>query len=175
MIKFRQFEQKITPFGGFNFCLDRFKTSGLAGLIDRHLGSRGEQAAFSYSEIWANHLGIFLCGGDATEDVTPPLQTDFEQMRGITPCSADTILGALKQLANPSCIEKTDRGVPHTFNRNRSLNGLMVKALRTTGQLNSEEDYTLDYDNTIVETEKCDARKTYRQDRTLERVFEGLA
>lgn len=39
----------------------------------------------------------------------------------------------------------------------------MIKALMKTGQLNTSEGYTLDYDNQVIPTEKYDARKTYEK------------
>lgn len=52
--------EKITPFGGLNFCLEQFHHSGLAGLIDRQLGQRVQTGGFSYSEIIANQLAVFF-------------------------------------------------------------------------------------------------------------------
>jgi len=55
--------EKITPCGGFNFCFKSFHQSGLARLIDRQLRDRVKTVGFSYSDIVANHMGIFFAGG----------------------------------------------------------------------------------------------------------------
>lgn len=55
--------EKIIPFGGFNFVLKSFRDSGLSGLVDEHLGPRVKTFGFSYSDIVANHLAIYLNGG----------------------------------------------------------------------------------------------------------------
>ena len=65
--------EKITPFGGFNFCLERFHKCGLARLIDRHLGQRTQTVGFSYSDIFANQMAIFFNGGDCAEDINEHL------------------------------------------------------------------------------------------------------
>lgn len=199
--------EKITPFAGFNFCFDQFHQSGLAGLIDRQLGERVKTVGFSYSDIIANQLGIFLTGGDCAEDLSEHLRGPLSQVRGLAVCSPDTLLRGIKELSCPSQqMINPDSGVVHQFNTNAKGNDLLLKALRTTGQLKTAVPYDLDYDNQVIPTEKWDAAKTYKkcygyqpgiasidnlpvyiegrngnsqakykQEQTLERVFEHLA
>jgi hypothetical protein len=156
--------EKITPFGGLNFCLKSFHDSGLAGLIDRHLGPRVQTVGFSYSDIIANQLAVFFAGGDCAEDINEHLRGPASPIKGLSVCSADTLLRGVKQLACDSqeLVHPTS-GVTHTFNINESLNDLMVKALRLTGQLSSGASYDLDYDNQVIPTEKWDAATTYKK------------
>jgi len=156
--------EKITPFGGFNFCFKSFHESGLAGLIDRHLGQRVKTVGFSYSDIMANQLGIFLTGGDCAEDISEHLRGPLGQVKGLAVCSADTLLRGIKELSCASSERiNRDSGVIHQFNINAKLNDLMVKALRTTGQLTPATPYDLDYDNQVIATEKWDAARTYKK------------
>lgn len=198
--------EKITPFGGFNFCFKSFNDCGLAGVIDRHLGERVKNVGFSYSDIMANHMAIFLNGGDCTEDINVHLRGHLHQVRGMNVCSADTILRGIKELSCASTeLINPDSGVSHQFNINTTLNELLVKALQVTGQLQKGKTYDLDYDNQVIPTEKWDAARTYKkcygyqpgiasianmpvyiegrngnsqakykQEQTLERVFETL-
>lgn len=83
--------EKISPFGGFNFCYKLLDDTGIRGLIDSHLGLRVKQAGFSYSDIFMNHLAIYLNGGDCTEDIHEHLGGHLRQIRGLSVCSADTI------------------------------------------------------------------------------------
>ncbi|MDZ7720814.1 MAG: IS1380 family transposase [Balneolaceae bacterium] len=155
---------KITPFGGLDFCLESFHTCGLAGLIDRHLGPRGQMAGFSYSDIVANLMSVLFTGGDCAEDLADHLREPLHRTRGLSPCSPDTLLRGVKQLACDSHrLTHPTSGVNHTFNINEPLNELLVKALRTTGQLSNRRCYTLDYDNKVIETEKWDAVRTYKK------------
>lgn len=156
-------EEKITPFGGFNFCIKLLKDARIPNLIDTHLGSRVKYAGFDYSEIFMNHLAIFLNGGDATEDINEHLRDHLKEVRSLSVCSADTILRGIRELATPTEEITSSTGVSHEFNVNIKLNELMIKLLRKTGQLNTGEDYTLDYDNQVIPTEKYDARKTYKK------------
>lgn len=155
--------EKITPFGGFNFCLNSFHQSGLAGLIDRHLGDRAGPTGFSYSDIMANLMGVFFAGGDCAEDLAEHLSGPLGQVRGMAVCSPDTLLRGVKELGCDSAeLVNPHSGVAHQFNINGTLNDLMVKALRTTGQLIPGNPYDLDYDNQVIATKKWDARKTYK-------------
>lgn len=155
--------EKITPFGGFNFCLESFHDCGLASLIDRHLGKRVQTVGFSYSDIIANQLGIFFNGGDCAEDINEHLSGPPDQVRGMSVCSADTILRGIKELSCESMqVINPASGVTHQFNINAPLNELMIKALRKTGQLKAPAKYDLDYDNQVIATEKWDAAKTYK-------------
>lgn len=156
--------EKITPFGGFNFCFQSFHQSGLAGLIDQHLGERVKTVGFSYSDIIANQIGIFFAGGDCTEDINEHLRGPLGQVKGLAVCSADTILRGIKELSCASTeLLNPDSGVTHQFNVNAHLNELMIKALRLTSQLKKHTLYDLDYDNQVIATEKWDATKTYKK------------
>ena len=156
--------QKITAFGGFNFCFESFHQSGLASLIDQHLGQRVQTVGFSYSEIFANQMGIFFAGGDCAEDINEHLRGPFSQVRGMPVCSADTILRGIKELSRESTDQvNPTSGVSHQFNINEPLNNLMVAALQTTGQLSPGQAYDMDYDNQLIPTEKWDAARTYKK------------
>lgn len=156
--------ENITPFGGFNFCFKSFYDTGLAGLIDQHLGERVKTVGFSYSDIFVNHMAIFFQGGDCAEDINEHLRGHLHQVRGMAVCSADTILRGIKELSCGSvAMDNPVSGVSHEFNINTTLNELMLKALRLTGQLKKGENYDLDYDNQVIATEKWDAARTYKK------------
>ncbi len=155
--------EKITYFRGFNFVFNSYMKSGLSDLIDKQFGSRVKTFGFWNSDIFANHLGVFLNGGDCTEDANDHLREHLQQVRGMRVCSADTILRGIKELATDTLfLENPDSGVKHEFNLNRKLNDLLVKALKLTGQLKTNKMYDLDYDNQVQPTEKYDAERTYK-------------
>jgi hypothetical protein len=162
-MKITHSKKKITPFGGFNFCHELLSDTGIPNLIDNHLGQRVKYAGFNYSEILSNHLAIFLNGGDCAEDINEHLRSNLKQVRGLSVCSADTILRGIKELSTPIEEYVSDSGVKHYFNINTNLNKLLVKALVKTGQLDNGTGYTLDYDNQVIATEKYDAMKTYKK------------
>lgn len=155
--------EKITPFGGFNFVFNSFKNSGLPELIDNQLGVRALRGGFSYSDIFANHMAIFFNGGDCTEDINVHLRDALEQVPSFSVCSADTILRGIKELAvDTELFINPSSGVSHEFNINGKLNSLLLKSACKTGLLKSGVAYDLDYDNTVIPTEKYDSKKTYK-------------
>jgi hypothetical protein len=155
--------EKINPFGGFNFCVKLLKDIGIPALFDRELGSRGKKAEFKYSDILQSHLAIYLNGGDCTEDINEHLRGHLSTVKDLNVCSADTILRGIKELSTPEQTYTGASGVTHHFNINQRLNGLLLKTLKKTGQLNTLTGHTLDYDNQVIPTEKYDARKTYKK------------
>jgi hypothetical protein len=54
-------------------------------------------------------------------------------------------------------------GTPIILTRTKKLNDLNIKLLLLTGQLEKGKFYNFDYDNQILEHEKCDAKKTYKK------------
>lgn len=155
--------EKITPFGGFNFCHELLTDIQIPELIDSQLGKRVKYAGFGYSDIFMNHFAIFLNGGDCTEDIQEHLGSHLRQVRGLQVCSADTILRGIKELATPTRSITSPSGVVHQFNINIPLNELLIKTLTKTNQLNTYQGHTLDYDNQVIATEKYDAMKTYKK------------
>ena len=155
-------DSKINPFGGFNFCIDLLEKEGIPRLIDQHLGKRVQLFGFDYSQILMNQLALYFTGGDCAEDINEHLKPHLEKVKGMSVCSADTLLRGVKELSTPDLNFTSPRGVNHAFNVNLRLNRLLVKALKHTGQVNDQQGYTLDYDNQIIATEKYDAKRTYK-------------
>lgn len=108
-------------------------------------------------------MSIFLHGGDCTEDINEHLRENLKQVKGMSVCSADTILRGIKELATPNTEYISESGIAHQFNINLNLNRLLVKSLFKTGQLDKAISYTLDYDNQVIATEKYDSTKTYKK------------
>lgn len=155
--------EKISPFGGFNFCHELLLSTGIPSLIDQHLGQRVKYVGFSYSDILLNQFAIFLNGGDCAEDIQEHLKGYLQQVPGLSVCSADTILRGVKELATNTEKYTSNSGITHEFNINLKLNTLILKLLLKTNQLNKTEGYTLDYDNQVIPTEKYDSLKTYKK------------
>ncbi len=86
--------------------------------MDDHLGSRVNYRGFDYSEILMNHLAIFLHGGDCTEDIQEHLGEHLKKVRGLSVCSADTILRGIKELTTPTEEMTRSGGITHQFNIN---------------------------------------------------------
>ena len=101
MIKIQKTPQTVTPFAGISFVNDAFFKCGLSALIDRQLGLRN-LTGYQYSDIIRAWFDIFLCGGDAAEDIQQHLRATLEQIPGNKVPSADTLLRGIKELAVPN-------------------------------------------------------------------------
>ena len=78
-------------------------------------------------------------------------------------CSADTILRAIKELTQENISYTSDAGKSYEFNTADSLNTLLLNCLFATGQLKKGGMYDVDFDHPFVETEKYDAKPTYKK------------
>lgn len=161
-MKVIQSPEKINPFGGINFVVNQLNKIGVGSLIDTELGPRVKSFGFQYSEIFYNHLSLFLTGGQCAEDINEHLRGHLQQVPGLNVCSADTLLRGIKEQATAVEELVSPSGVKHEFNINLKLNQLNIRMLKKTGQLNKKDGYTLDYDNQVIPTEKYDAKKTYK-------------
>lgn len=155
--------QSINSFSGINFVFGSLRHYGIPQLVDKQLGARNVRAKFSYSDLIGNLWAVFFCGGDCAEDINEHLRPALSKVPGLKVANADTVLGALKQLATPVETYTSKQGVAHQFNIATGLNVLNVKLLKQLNVLQSGHSYDFDYDNQIIATEKYDAARTYKQ------------
>ena len=73
--------EKITPFGGIFFVLDKFDRI-LSSVIDSHLGLRSTLIGYQYSEIIRAVFSVFCCGGDCMEDLNLYLKDVLTNRKG---------------------------------------------------------------------------------------------
>mgnify|MGYP000002474270 CR=1 FL=1 len=77
--------------------------------------------------------------------------------------SPDRIIDRLKLLSEPTINFTIDnRPAQHYFSLNEKLNALLICLAKQTRLLNGDE-LTLDYNNTIIPTNKADSKKTYKK------------
>lgn len=171
MIKIQKTPQTVTPFAGISFVNDAFFKCGLSALIDRQLGLRN-LTGYQYSDIIRAWFDIFLCGGDAAEDIQQHLRATLEQIPGNKVPSADTLLRGIKELAVPNTKVVSTSGNVYNFNINDKLNDLNIKSLLLTKQLSKGKYYDFDYDNQIIPCEKYDTKTTYKK---VKGYFHGVA
>jgi hypothetical protein len=70
-----------------------------------------------------------------------------------------------EELTVDSEFVTADSGTKYEFNINGELNELLLDTALHLCTLNTQESYTLDYDNTVIFTEKWDAQWTYKKAR----------
>ena len=110
-------------------------------------------------------MSVYFCGGSCVEDVTTHLMSHLSLHPTLRTCSADTILRAIKELTQDNICYTSDTGKTYDFNTADNLNTLLLNCLFATGQLKEGEMYDVDFDHQFIETEKYDAKPTYKKTR----------
>ena len=154
--------EKLSPFGGIFSIMEQFD-SNLSSVIDSTLGMRCRLYGYQYSEIIRSLMSVYFCGGSCVENVTSHLMRHLSCHPMLRTCSSDTILRAIRELTQDNISYTSDQGKTYDFNTADKLNALLIKALISTGELNEVESYDVDFDHQFLETEKYDAKPTYKK------------
>ena len=162
MAKIQIKSEELTPFGGIFSIMEQFD-SKLSSVIDSTLGMRCKLYGYQYSEIIRSLMSVYFCGGSCIEDVTTHLMYHLSLHPTLRTCSADTILRAIKELTQDNISYTSDTGKTYDFNTADKLNTLLLNCLLSTGQLKGGEGYDIDFDHQFIETEKYDAKPTYKK------------
>ena len=162
MAKVQIKSEKLTPFGGIFPIMEQFDAL-LSQTIDTTLGKRSETYGYQYSEIIRSLMCVYFCGGSCVEDVTSHLMRHLTMHPTLRTCSADTILRAVEELTEDNITYTADSGKSYDFNTADAMNNLLVNSLLATGQLQKGNEYDLDFDHQFIETEKYDAKRTYKK------------
>jgi len=154
--------EKLTPFGGIFAMMEQFDST-LSYVIDTTLGLRCRLYGYQYSEIIRSLMSIYFCGGSCIEDVTTHLMPHLSLHPTLRTCSSDTILRAIKELTQENISYTSDTGKNYDFNTADTLNTLLLNCMCAAGQLKEGEMYDVDFDHQFIETEKYDAKHTYKK------------
>lgn len=152
-------------FGGLNLISHNKKFQELLKLFDEHFGSRRKRGSrYSYSDILEALAFSTFSGGTCIEDVN---RNRFEMrcMPGKSQApSADTVLRLFKELSTKDVMIKGERsGIRYKFNVNHRLNNFLCDSAVKFLGLKRGDVVNFDYDNTIIDTEKWDAKYTLKK------------
>lgn len=157
--------EAITPFGGLNFVFDEFEKISLGDFINKEFPTLPTQSQYSWKDILYSFWAIFFCGGDCAEDLSGNFKASLSTNPFVKIPSPDRVLNRMKDLAEPMQLFDTVRGDKlHEFGINTLLTGINLSIIKKLRLLDKRTYTTLDYDNTIIFTEKSDARRTYKND-----------
>ena len=160
--KVRTKSEKFTSFGGIFAIMEQFNAL-LSQTIDSTLGLRCKSYGYQYSEILRSLMCVYFCGGSCIEDVTTHLMKHLSLHPTLRTCSADTILRAIEELTVDNTTYTSASGKQYNFNTADTMNQLLINALLATGGLKANQKYDLDFDHQFIETEKYDAKPTYKK------------
>ncbi len=154
----------ISPFGGLNFVLQEFENQNIGKLLREDLPKLPAQCKYSWKDLLYSFWSIYFCGCDCIEDLAGNFYDHLKDNRFLNVPSPDRVLDRFKELSLPKVILKTPRGQSlHQFSINKKINALNLKMLTSLKVLSNKE-LTLDYDNTIIFTNKADSANTYKKE-----------
>ena len=154
--------KNVTPYGGLNLIYNALNRSGIPHFIDKTIGFRHFRAKYSYSDIVLSLFGNAMCHGSHLSDLKH-FKDKFEDQCFAEIPSADTVEYAVTELKVATVVTETDKGIVHEINHNDHLNKSIVALCVKTKQLDTmAKDHILDFDNVVVETEKQDSKKSYK-------------
>jgi hypothetical protein len=105
---------------------------------------------------------VYFCGGDCIEDLSGNFNRHLKQNPFLKIPSPDRVLERFKGLSLPKENFSVPRGTSsHEFSFNDPLNRLNLQVLKQI-KFNVNEKLTLDYDNTLILTDKADSRWSYK-------------
>jgi hypothetical protein len=152
----------VSSFGGLNFVLKEFDNLGLDKVFNHHLPFLPAQSKYSWKDIIYSLWSLFYCGADCAEDLNINIRAAFKDNPYIKVPSPDRVLSRLKELSEPSLQTTTPRGNKlHHMSYSNRLNKLNLSILKRL-RLFSKNNNVLDYDNTVIFTDKADASVTYK-------------
>jgi hypothetical protein len=153
--------QQITPFGGLTFVYQFLDHKQVGQLLNSYLCKLPNQSKYTWKDIIYSLWAIPFCGGDCIEDLSINLKNYIQNIPYFSVPSSDSVLKRLKELAKPQrTIVSKYSGKTHDFSINMALNKLNIKLIKKMGGLDNKP-IILDYDNTIITTEKSDSRMSY--------------
>ncbi len=154
----------ISPFGGINFVIKEAIDLNINNLLDSNLPNLPCQSKYKWFDIIMSYWSVFFCGGDCAEDLSINLRDGFRNNPFIKVPSPDRVLNRVKSLSGSSEFFTAKRGKKeHHFSLSQDLNRLNIKMLSLLPGFN-KKNVVLDYDNTLIFTEKADAQRTYKKE-----------
>ena len=153
----------INPFGGLNFVLEELDRLKLGHLLYEKLPELPPQSKYSWKDILYSFWSIYFCGGDCIEDLSGNFHHHLKNNKFHSIPSPDRVLKRFQDLSGSKEILSTKRSkARHEFSINLDLNRLNISLLKSLG-LKNKDKHVLDYDNTIIFTNKADSERTYKK------------
>ena len=154
---------RINPFGGLNFIIDELEKLKIGELLETSLPVLAPQSFYKWKDILYSFWSIYFCGGSCIEDLSINLKDNINDNPFFKAPSPDRVLERFKELSFPKDIFTLPRGTSlHQFSLQPLLNQLNLKLLCKLN-LDRNRTHILDYDNTILFTNKSDSLSTYKR------------
>jgi hypothetical protein len=163
MNKIKLSDSNVTPFGGLNTIYEAMRSKGLDKFLNEQLGNRSPFAKYTHSDVVFSLFGNVLVQGSVISDLQMFKERFTGQVFDKIP-SPDTVEYVCQALKTETVKKKSESGVVHQFNYSNPMNETLIALALKTGQLKTgNNEYTLDFDNVVMENDKQDALYTYKK------------
>lgn len=157
--------KSITPFGGLFFLLQELDNQRVDKLLSAELPGLAIQSVYGWREIVYSFWSVFFCGGNCIEDMALNIRKGLTSNPVLNLPSPDRVLNRMKELTEPKQIVATDRSDQlHEFSYNERMGKINLRLLRSL-KLLPKQKVVLDFDHTMIFSEKADAKMTYKKKR----------
>ncbi|MGQ1910991.1 IS1380 family transposase [Marinifilum sp. RC60d5] len=154
----------VSSFGGLNFVIEEVIKLKIDELLKGNMPILPKQSTYNWFDIIMSYWSVFFCGGDCAEDLSINLKDGLKNNPFIKIPSPDRVLNRLKSLSVPAKYFTTQRGnKEHHFSVAEQLNRINLKMLSSLPGF-EKDNVVLDYDNTIIFSEKADSERTYKKE-----------
>jgi hypothetical protein len=154
----------VSSFGGLNFVIKEAIDLKINSLLNSSLPTMPKQSKYNWFDVLMSYWSVFFCGGDCAEDLAINLKDGLQNNPFISIPSPDRVLDRIKSLSDAPEHYTTKRGKSkHQFSLAENLNRLNIKMLSLLPGF-KKNNVVLDYDNTLIFTEKADAQMTYKKE-----------
>jgi len=155
MIKIVKSNRKVSPFSGISFVINEIEKAYIPALIDNSFPKRHGSSKYGYADAILSLIYGTICGADRLDDYASLKGKLNDSSLNIpSPVSLGRIMKEKLKTSNTVVGN-------HTININERLNELLLDIAVSLGQLNVNNKYILDYDNTCIPCEKEDSDWTY--------------
>lgn len=155
---------KYIPQGGIYLIKEIFQQNHLDKFINQCFPDRGKQSLYSDSDLVLALCYSIYAGGTYFEDLNQ-LRDQINVPGQIELPSSDSVRYRIGQLAENNQEIVSKREINHEFNINNTLSPILAKLSVRLNPDYKRQRQMLDYDNTVISTEKRDSRVCYKEGR----------
>lgn len=158
--------RNISPCAGLYLIVDAANRLNISQFINSNLPNRSPNAVYKYADVVLSLSANSMLLGDRLSDLALVKQK-YAVNQGFKIPSADTVEYACQELKPLVCQESilNQKGqiIEHQHCFQPKMNALLSALALKTGVLKTgNQGYTLDFDHMVIETEKQDARLSYK-------------
>lgn len=156
-MKIEMSNKPSSSFGGLIPLLYHIDKCGIPAVIRKNLGTRVNQATYSYKDVIIGWVFVALCGGKKIHDIEK-LYKNLSVIPNLSVPSHDTLGRVMKMLATETITsistpkDKFQEPTATDYNDNIPMLRMLIQATKRTGIFKEGLTHTMDMDATFINT-----------------------